>query len=81
MKPVTFKNIKIISTETNPVIDIVQSDNLLFDNITYKENAELVFRVSGERAKSIKIKNTGTAALAEKIKEELGAAQSVSIIK
>ena len=78
---ITFKNIKIISTETNPVIDIVQSDNLLFDNITYKENAELVFRVSGERAKSIKIKNTGTAALAEKIKEELGAAQSVSIIK
>ena len=78
---ITFKNIKIISTETNPVIDIVQSDNLLFDNITYKENAELIFRVSGERAKSIKIKNTGTAALAEKIKEELGAAQSVSIIK
>ena len=78
---ITFKNIKIISEETNPVIDIVQSDNLLFDNITYKENAELIFRVSGERAKSIKIKNTGTSALMEKIKEDFGATQSVSIIK
>jgi polygalacturonase len=78
---ITFKNIKIISAETNPVIDIVQSDNLLFDNITYTENAELIFRVSGERAKNIKIKNTGTAALAEKIKEELGAVQAITIIK
>jgi polygalacturonase len=78
---ITFKNIKIISEETNPVIDILQSDNLTFDNITFKDKAELLFRVSGERAKSIKIKNTGTANLAEKIKEELGAVQAVTIIK
>jgi hypothetical protein len=78
---ITFKNIKIISEETNPVIDILQSDNLLFDNITYKENPEMIFRVSGERTKNIKIKNTGTGNLAEKIKEELGAVQAVTIIK
>jgi Glycosyl hydrolases family 28 len=78
---ITFKNIKIISEETNPVIDIVQSDNLTFDNITFKDKAELLFRVSGERAKNIKIKNTGTTNLAEKVKEELGAVQSVTIIK
>ncbi len=78
---ITFKNIKIISEETNPVIDILQSDNLTFDNITFKDKAELLFRVSGERAKSIKIKNTGTANIAEKIKEELGAVQAVTIIK
>src|SRR5687767_8274548 len=42
---ITFKNIKIISEESDPVIDIVHSDNLVFDNITYKANAELLFRI------------------------------------
>ena len=78
---IIFKNIKIITEETNPVVDIVHSDNLLFDNITYKENPEMIFRISGDRSKNIKIKNTGTANLAEKVKEELGAVQSVTIIK
>lgn len=76
---ITLKNIKIISAETNPVIDIVHSDNLLFDNITYKQNPELIFRVSGDRSKNIKVKNT--VAPADKIKEELGASQSVIIQK
>jgi polygalacturonase len=78
---ISFKNIRVLPATTNPVIDIVQSDNLLFENITYTENPELVFRVSGDRAKNIRIKNTGGAGLTGKIKEELGAVQSVSIIQ
>ena len=46
---ITFKNIKVISNETNPVMDIVQSDKLIFDNITYKNGSELLFRVNGDR--------------------------------
>jgi len=79
---ITFKNIKIISTETNPVIDIVQSDKLVFDNITYKDGAELLFRISGERSGSISIKNTDAAKAKEKISYELGANEkSVTTIK
>jgi len=79
---ITFKNIKIISTETNPVIDIVQSDKLVFDNITYKDGAELLFRVSGERSGGISIKNTNAAKAKEKISYELGANEkSVTTIK
>jgi polygalacturonase len=79
---ITFKNIKIISTETNPVIDIVQSDKLVFDNITYKDGAELLFRVSGERSGGISIKNTNAARAKEKISYELGANEkSVTTIK
>jgi len=79
---ITFKNIKIISAETNPVIDIVQSDKLVFDNITYKNGAELLFRVSGERSGSISIKNTDAAKAKEKISYELGANEkSVTTIK
>src|SRR5436190_4028176 len=79
---ITFKNIKIICAETNPVIDIVQSDKLVFDNITYKDGAELLFRVSGERSGGISIKNTNATRAKEKISYELGANEkSVTTIK
>lgn len=70
---ITFKNIKVISKETSPVIDITQSDNLVFDNITYKDDSELLFRISGERSKKINFNKTDTSKAKEKVKYELGA--------
>ncbi|MGB3007694.1 MAG: glycoside hydrolase family 28 protein, partial [Chitinophagaceae bacterium] len=64
---ITFKNIKVISKETDPVIDIVQSDKLLFNNITYKEGSKLLFRINGERSSNIIIKNTDASGAKEKI--------------
>ena len=78
---ITFKNIKIISAETNPVIDVVQSDRLLFDNISYKAGADLLFRVSGERSGDISIKNTDASKAKEKIIYELGASEKAITIK
>jgi polygalacturonase len=78
---ITFKNIKIISDETKPVIDIVQSDKLVFDNITYKYGADLLFRVSGERSSNISIKNTDATKAKEKITYELGATDKSVTIK
>jgi polygalacturonase len=77
---ITFKNINIISKETNPVVDVVQSDKLVFDNISYKNGAELLFRISGEKSSNISIKNTDASKAKEKIVYELGAQQkSVTI--
>lgn len=78
---ITFKNIKVISKETDPVIDVVQSDNLLFDHISYKEGAELLFRINGERTKNISIKNTNASKAKEKITYELGATEKSLTIK
>src|SRR5687768_9620393 len=79
---ITFKNIQVISEETKPVIDIVQSDKLIFDNIRYKDGAELLFRLSGDRTNNIQIKNTDAGKAKEKIAYELGASEkSVTIIK
>lgn len=74
---ITFRNIKVISKETNPVVDVIQSDNLVFDNITYKEGAELLFRISGDRSKDIKVKNTDASKAKEKASFELGAEAKV----
>ena len=78
---ITFKNIKIISAETDPVVDIVHSDNLVFDNISYKANAELLFRISGERSKNISIKNTDASNAKEKVTYELGATEKSVTLK
>jgi polygalacturonase len=78
---IVFKNIRMISAETNPVIDVVQSDNLSFDNITYKDGSELLFRVSGERSKDINIRNTDATKAKEKIVYELGATEKSVTVK
>jgi polygalacturonase len=78
----SFKNIKIISTETKPVIDIINSDKLVFDRITYKDGSELLFRISGDRSNNIEIKNTDASRAKEKVLYELGATEkSVSVNK
>jgi len=78
---ITFRNIKIISAETNPVVDVVQSDKLIFDNITYKDGSELLFRISGDRSKDINIENTDASKAKKKIAYELGATEKSVTIK
>jgi polygalacturonase len=78
---ITFRNIKMISDETNPVVEVTQSDNLLFDNITYKDGSALLFRINGERSNNIQIKNTDASKAKEKISYELGATEKSVTIK
>jgi polygalacturonase len=78
---ITFKNIKVISSETNPVVDIVQSDRLTFDHITYRNGSDLLFRVNGERSDNIVVKNTDASHAREKIEYELGASEKSVTIK
>ncbi len=78
---ISFKNIKIISKETNPVIDVVQSDKLSFENITYKEGAELLFRISGDRTNTISVTKTDGTKAKTNISYELGASEKSVIIK
>jgi polygalacturonase len=77
----TFRNIKVISWDTKPVIDVVQSDKLVFDNITYKDGAELLFRISGDRSGNININKTDASKAKEKISYELGASEKSVTIK
>jgi polygalacturonase len=78
---ISFKNIKVISAETNPVIDVVQSDKLVFDNITYKDGAALLFRISGDRSSGVTIKNTDASKAKQKVSYELGASEKSLTIK
>jgi hypothetical protein len=69
---IRFKNIRVLSADNNPVIDVVQSDNILFDQISYKDNSQLLFRVSGDRVKKIDISKTDASKAKQRLSAELG---------
>lgn len=73
---IQLKNIKVFSSLTNPVIDIINSNGITMDKLDYTANAELLLRVSGDRSKTIQIKNTNYGHTKQKASVELGADQS-----
>ena len=69
---VEFENIKLITQQHQPAIDIVQSDNLVFKAIENQPMADILFRISGERAKAIRINQSAFSPAKQKIVFELG---------
>ena len=70
---IVFRNIQVESKETQPVVDIIQSRNLVFEKIKYASGSALLFRLSGERCDNINIGRTDSTGCKEQIKYELGA--------
>jgi polygalacturonase len=57
-KEIHLKNINVITETSKPVVNILNSRNITFDKLQYKDNAELLFNVNGERSGNIKVTNT-----------------------
>lgn len=74
---IQFKNITVLVKDNNPVIDVVQSNNLVFDKISYKDGADLLFRVSGDRVKNIDISRTDASKSKLRYSTDLGASEKV----
>lgn len=70
---IRFKNVKVLSKYSNPVVDIINSDNITFDKLTYADQAELLFRVSGARSNKIRTDGTDAGKAKKKASYELGA--------
>lgn len=78
---ISFKNIQVISEETEPLVDVVQSDKLLFEKVTGKEGTVLRFRINGERSSGIVISNSDAVKANTIITFELGATEKSVTIK
>jgi polygalacturonase len=74
---IQFKKVKILSAETNPVVDVLNSDNILFDKLSYKDGSELLFRIGGDRTNRINIRNTDATKAKQKIQYEFGASEKM----
>jgi len=55
---INFKNIRLVTKQTSPVINVVNSDKIVFNNIGYNDYAELLLQLSGDKTKDIKLVNT-----------------------
>ena len=78
---VSFKNVEVITPDTNPVADILNSSNVTFDKLKYPMSAELLFRVGGDRTNNISVTNTNTFSAKQKYQFEFGAKEDVLKIK
>jgi hypothetical protein len=73
---VSIKNLKIITTETNPLINILNSNNILFDKLSFN-NADLLVNVVGDRNSKIKLTNVDTSKAKNKITASFGANENI----
>ena len=77
----TFKNIKLYTSNTNPVVDLLNSKNIVFDKLDYNSGAELLFMIGGDRSAAITIANTNTDKAKKKVEYEFGATEKSLSIK
>lgn len=53
-----FKNINVITEDTNPVVHIQNSNNINFDGLNYKNGSDLLFNITGEKSNGISVGRT-----------------------
>jgi len=59
-KDLSFKNINIVTKESKPLINILNSSSLTFDAIKFNESPELLFNINGAKSTKINVVNTKT---------------------
>ncbi len=53
-----LKNVNVITDDTNPIVRVQNGSNININGLQYKNGAELLFDITGEKTKALKI--TGT---------------------
>ncbi len=70
---ITFKNVELITEDTNPVLSVHNSQNITFYHIGYTKSADVLLGISGDKSKGIKLINTNAGAAKKKATFEYGA--------
>jgi polygalacturonase len=70
---IELKNVQLLTDNTNPVMNIHNSKNIVLDKIRYKNGAELLLNVTGEKSEKIQLKNTDTTKTKKKVEFNYGA--------
>ena len=60
-KDIYFKNVKVISTHSRPLVDVSNSTDISFDQLSYKPGAEVLFNINGSKTANIQVSNTDTS--------------------
>ena len=73
---ISLQNVKLFTKETDPVINIHNSQNIVMNNIGYNTGAELLLNISGEKSKSIRLSETDTKKAKKRIEYSYGATEA-----
>jgi hypothetical protein len=73
---ISLKNIRFITANTNPVMNIHNSSNIGLNTITYNNNADLLLNVTGDKTKGINLKSTDTGKAKKKASFSYGATET-----
>ena len=68
-----LRNVKILTKETDPVLNVHNSRNIILDRITYGDNVQLLLNISGEKSKAVKLVNTDMKNASKGIEYSFGA--------
>ena len=74
---ITLNNVTMISKNTNPVTYVLNSDMVTINNLKFRDSAEVLLQVQGERSKEIKLLNTNTATVKQKLITGYGATEAM----
>ncbi|MEI9956532.1 MAG: glycosyl hydrolase family 28 protein [Ferruginibacter sp.] len=74
---ITLNNITMLSKNTDPVAYILNSDNININNLKYKDSANVLAQVQGERTKGISILNTDVTKAKQKLNVGFGVTDAV----
>ncbi|MFL9482543.1 glycoside hydrolase family 28 protein [Chitinophagaceae bacterium LWZ2-11] len=77
---ISFKNVQLVVSESNPLVNILNSNNISFDKLNYN-SADLLFNLRGDRTGNVKVINTKTDPAKEKVSANAGAKETMIEIK
>ena len=79
-KNINFKNVRVVVADANPVVNILNSNQVSFDNLQYNPGADLLFSVNGTSS-NIKVINTETSKAKNKAEFGAGAGSKALVMK
>ena len=65
---IKISNLNLITQNPNPLVDILNSNNISFEKMGYAKKSELLFNIDGERTKNISIAGTEIRSIKEQVK-------------
>lgn len=78
---ITIKNARIYTKNTNPVVYVLNSDNVTISNLTYPDSSEVLLQMQGERTKKIKFDRTPYTNAKVKVVADFGAEAKAAELK
>jgi polygalacturonase len=78
---IELKNVQLLTDNTNPVMNIHNGKNIVLDKIGYKDGAELLLSVSGEKSFGINLINTDASKAKTKVEFTFGATEKAVSVK